>query len=116
MSSPEERPIRTLAVVGAGNMGSGIAQKMAMSGFPVILVDLDDAKVQRGLSIIEKTLAEGVARKVLKPDQADAARARVRGSADFAALADADMVVEAVFEDLAVKREVFGKLAAVCRP
>ncbi|MEZ4302771.1 MAG: 3-hydroxyacyl-CoA dehydrogenase NAD-binding domain-containing protein, partial [Polyangiaceae bacterium] len=112
MSTHEERPIRTLAVVGAGNMGSGIAQKMATSGFPVLLVDLDDAKVQRGLSIIEKTLAEGVARKVFKPEQADAARARIRGTASFADLAEADMVVEAVFEDLAVKRDVFKKLTA----
>lgn len=116
MSTHEERPVRSLAVVGAGNMGSGIAQKIATSGFPVILVDLDDAKVQRGLSIIEKTLAEGVARKVFKPEQADAARGRIRGTADFAELADVDIVVEAVFEDLDVKRAVFARLAEVCRP
>jgi enoyl-CoA hydratase/3-hydroxyacyl-CoA dehydrogenase len=116
MSTQEERPVRALAVVGAGNMGSGIAQKMATSGFPVTLVDLDDQKVQRGLAIIEKTLAEGVARKVVRPEQAEAARARIQGSADFAALAGADLVVEAVFEDLAVKREVFRKLAEVCAP
>jgi enoyl-CoA hydratase/3-hydroxyacyl-CoA dehydrogenase len=112
----QEHPIRTLAVVGAGNMGSGIAQKMAQSGFPVILVDVDDEKVRRGLSIIEKTLAEGVARKVLRQDQADQARARVRGTADFAALKEADLVVEAVFEDLSVKRAVFKRLEEVCRP
>jgi len=58
------RPIRTLAVIGAGNMGSGIAQKAATEGFPVVLVDLDDAKVARGLSIIETTLAQGVERKI----------------------------------------------------
>src|SRR4051794_29411905 len=100
MSTTEERPIRTLAVVGAGNMGSGIAQKMATQGFPVTLVDLDDAKVARGLAIIDKTLAEGVARKVFKPEQAAAIRARIEGTADFAKLAGADLVVEAVFEDL----------------
>src|SRR4051812_4850729 len=100
MSTTPEKPIRTLAVVGAGNMGSGIAQKMASSGFPVTLVDLDDEKVRRGLSIIEKTLAEGVARKVFKPEQVEAIRARIRGTSDFAALAEADLVVEAVFEDL----------------
>ncbi|MBK8258968.1 MAG: enoyl-CoA hydratase/isomerase family protein [Polyangiaceae bacterium] len=116
MSTHEERPIRTLAVIGAGNMGSGIAQKMATSGFPVILVDTDDSKVQRGLSIIEKTLAEGVARKVLRQDQADAARAKIRGTSSFEDLAEADLVVEAVFEDFNVKRDVFRKLTAVCRP
>jgi enoyl-CoA hydratase / 3-hydroxyacyl-CoA dehydrogenase len=116
MKNHEERPVRTLAVVGAGNMGSGIAQKMATSGFQVLLVDLDDSRVARGLSIIEKTLAEGVARKVFKPEQAEAARSRIRGTASFADLAEADLVVEAVFEDLAVKRDVFKKLAEVCRP
>jgi len=115
MSTRQERPIRTLAVVGAGNMGSGIAQKMATQGFPVILVDLDDAKVARGLAIIDKTLAEGVARKVFKQDQAAAIRARIQGTADFASLADADLVVEAVFEDLGVKRDVFRRLEQVCR-
>lgn len=116
MSQHEERPIRSLAVVGAGNMGSGIAQKIATSGFPVLLVDRGEAEVARGLAIIEKTLAEGVARKVFKPEQAEAIRGRIRGTTDYADLADTDLVVEAVFEDLGVKREVFQKLAKVCRP
>ncbi len=116
MSTTQEKPIRTLAVVGAGNMGSGIAQKMASSGFPVILVDLDDEKVRRGLSIIDRTLAEGVARKVFKPEQVEAIRGRIHGTSDFTALAEADLVVEAVFEDLGVKREVFHRLEEVCRP
>lgn len=115
MSTAQERPIRTLAVVGAGNMGSGIAQKMATMGFPVILVDRDDALVQRGLSIIDRTLAEGVERKVFKPDQAQAIRGRVRGTSRFEELAEADLVVEAVFEDITVKREVFQRLEQVCR-
>jgi enoyl-CoA hydratase/3-hydroxyacyl-CoA dehydrogenase len=115
MSTTEERPIRTCAVVGAGNMGSGIAQKIATQGFPVILVDLDDAKVERGLSIIDKTLAEGVARKIFKPEQAAATRARIEGTSDFTRLASADLVVEAVFEDLGVKRDVLRRLEEVCR-
>lgn len=116
MSTTHDTPIRTLAVVGAGNMGSGIAQKMAQSGFPVILVDLDDEKVRRGLSIIDKTLAEGVARKVFKPEQVEQIRGRITGTADFGALAAADLVVEAVFEDLGVKRGVFERLEKVVRP
>ena len=55
MTTTNQSPIRTLAVIGAGNMGSGIAQKMATEGFPVILVDLYDDKVARGLAIIERT-------------------------------------------------------------
>ncbi|MFO0591645.1 MAG: 3-hydroxyacyl-CoA dehydrogenase NAD-binding domain-containing protein [Polyangiaceae bacterium] len=116
MSTTHDNPIRTLAVVGAGNMGSGIAQKMAQSGFPVILVDLDDEKVRRGLAIIDKTLAEGVARKVFKPEQVEQIRGRITGTADFGALAAADLVVEAVFEDLGVKRGVFERLEKVVRP
>ena len=111
-----EKNLQKLAVIGAGNMGSGIAQKMASEGFEVTLVDLDDEKVQRGLEIVRTTLAEGVERKIFKPDQADAIRARVRGTADWTDLADVDLVVEAVFEDLEVKRNVFERLEAVCRP
>jgi enoyl-CoA hydratase/3-hydroxyacyl-CoA dehydrogenase len=93
------RPVRVLAVIGAGNMGSGIAQKAATEGFPVILVDVDDAQVARGLAIIEKTLADGVERKIFRPDDAKAIRERITGTADWSKLEGADLVVEAVFED-----------------
>ena len=110
------RPIRALAVIGAGNMGSGIAQKAASEGFPVVLVDLDDAKVERGLATIDRTLAEGVERKIFRPDDAKAVRSRISGTADWSRLAGADLVIEAVFEDLAVKRGVFARLEQACRP
>ena len=110
------RSLRTLAVIGAGNMGSGIAQKAAAEGFPVLLIDLDDAKVARGLGIVEKTLAEAVERKIHRPDDASAIRSRITGTADWSKLAAADLVVEAVFEDLEVKRSVFARLEEVCRP
>jgi enoyl-CoA hydratase / 3-hydroxyacyl-CoA dehydrogenase len=106
---------RTLAVIGAGNMGSGIAQKAAAEGFPVILVDLDDAKVARGLSIVEKTLAQAVERKIHRAEEAAAIRARITGTADWSKLSAADLVVEAVFEDLEVKRKVFARLEEACR-
>ena len=112
---PSTRPVRTLAVIGAGNMGSGIAQKAATEGFPVILVDLDDAKVDRGLSIIDQTLAAGVLRKIFRPDDAKAIRARITGTSDWSKLATVDLVIEAVYEDFDVKRGVFEKLEAVCR-
>jgi len=109
------RTLRTLAVIGAGNMGSGIAQKAAAEGFPVVLVDLDDAKVARGLSIVEKTLAEAVERKIHRAEDAAAIRARITGTADWSKLSAADLVIEAVFEDLEVKRSVFARLEEVCR-
>ncbi len=104
-----------LGVVGAGNMGSGIAQKMASEGFTVILVDLDEEKVARGVASIRKTLAEGVERRIFKPADAEAIQARVSGTTDWDKLRQADCVVEAVFEDLRVKQEVFARLSSVCR-
>jgi enoyl-CoA hydratase/3-hydroxyacyl-CoA dehydrogenase len=97
-------------------MGSGIAQKMATEGFDVVLVDVDNAKIARGVAAIEKSLAEGRVRGLFTPDRAAAILARVRGAASLDALADADLVVEAVFEDLDVKRDVFGRLGEACRP
>jgi enoyl-CoA hydratase / 3-hydroxyacyl-CoA dehydrogenase len=111
-----DRPFERLAVIGAGNMGSGIAQKMATEGFPVALVDLDDEKVARGLGIIERTLADGVKRGIFAEAEARAILGRVQGTARFDALANVDLVVEAVFEDLAIKKEVFARLDAVCVP
>ena len=111
-----DRIFERLAVVGAGNMGSGIAQKMASEGFTVTLVDLDDQKVARGLSIIDKTLEDGVQRGIFKADEVAAIRGRLRGTSRFVDLADTDLVVEAVFEDLEIKKNVFQRLDEVCRP
>lgn len=115
MSDSTRDRFRKLAVIGAGNMGSGIAQKMATEGFDVTLVDLADANVERGLAGIAETLKQGVERRIFKPEQADAIRSRIRGTTDWNDLADVDLVVEAVFEDRDVKRDVFAKLEGVCR-
>jgi len=110
------QPLRTLAVVGAGNMGSGIAQKMATEGFDVVLVDLDDQKVAKGVATIERTLKEAVDRGIMRADRTTAIRERVHGTSRFDDLRDADLVVEAVFEDRAIKHDVFRRLESVCRP
>lgn len=109
------RSVRVIAVIGAGNMGSGIAQKAATEGFPTILIDVDDEKVARGIGIIEKTLADGVARKIFREDDAKAIRGRITGTADWSKLSAADLVIEAVFEDFEVKKQVIAKLESVCR-
>jgi len=106
---------RTLAVIGAGNMGSGIAQKMASEGFDVILVDLDEEKVARGLRGIGKTLEDGVERKLFTPETVTGILSRIRGTTRFEDLADADLVVEAVFEEIGIKRDVFARLERACR-
>lgn len=108
--------IDRFAVIGAGNMGSGIAQKIAAEGHPVTLVDLDDDKVARGLGIIRSTLEKGAAKGVFKPAQVEQILGRLRGTSDWRELAEVDLVVEAVFEDLEVKRNVFRRLGEVCRP
>jgi len=115
MQSESNRPFRTLAVVGAGNMGSGIAQKMAAEGFDVVMVDVDERQVARGMGIIAKTLEQGVERRIFKPEVAAGIRGRIAGTADWGRLAEADLVVEAVFEDVAVKRDVFARLDEACR-
>src|SRR5436309_8714561 len=96
-------------------MGSGIAQKMASEGFRVVLVDLDNEKVARGMQAIERMLADGVARGVFSAARAAEILSLIKPTATFEDLSGADLVVEAVFEDLAVKREVFGRLERVCR-
>ena len=113
---PRPRALRRLGVVGAGNMGSGIAQKMATEGYPVILVDLDKQQVARGLKRIEDTLAEGRDRRIFTAEQAEAIRGRIKGKTEPLALADCDLVVEAVFEDLEVKLDLFRRLDQVCDP
>src|SRR5881392_2731907 len=107
---------RTLAVIGAGNMGSGIAQKMASEGFDVLLVDLDEEKVARGLRGITQTLHDGIERKLFTPERVKEILSRIRGTTAFEDLADVDLVVEAAFEDMTVKRDVFARLERVCRP
>lgn len=107
--------MRHLGVVGAGNMGSGIAQKMAAEGFQVALVDVDDARVSRGLDTIQATLTDAIGRRILTPDEAAAIAGRIHGSTALADLASADLIVEAVFEDSGVKRDVFRRLDEVCR-
>lgn len=105
-----------VGVVGAGNMGSGIAQKLAQEGLLVTLVDVKEEFVSRGLSNIKNTLQEGVNRKVFTPEQMEATLTRVEGTVSMEALADADLVIEAVFEDLEVKGQLFKKLDEICQP
>ena len=106
--------INKIAVIGAGNMGSGIVQKFAQEGLNVVMVDLKDEYVERGLGIIRQTLQEGVDRKIFKPEQVDDIFSRIEGSSDFNAAADADLVIEAVFEDKQVKADLFKKLDQIC--
>jgi 3-hydroxybutyryl-CoA dehydrogenase len=106
----------TLAVIGAGLMGSGIAQVAAQAGWTVTLRDLDDAATQRGMDTIRTSLEKFAAKGKLSSEEVEAALDRITLTTDLAAAADADIVVEAVFEQLEVKQEVFRELDRICRP
>jgi len=104
-----------LAVIGAGLMGSGIAQVAAQAGWSVVLRDLDDAATGRGLAGIEKSLGKFANKGTISEADAAAALSRITTTTDLEAAADADVVVEAVFEQLEVKQEVFRALDGICK-
>lgn len=95
-------------------MGSGIAQKLAQEGLEVTLVDLTEERVGRGIAIIRQTLEEGVSRGIFSEREMSGTLARIRTSTDYGDLKDADLVIEAVFENLQVKGDVFEKLDRIC--
>ncbi len=100
-----------VAVIGAGLMGSGIAQVAAQAGFDVHLRDVDDESIERGLTGIDKSLARFVAKGRLSETEAAEARARIKGTTSLAdAVADTEVVVEAIFENLEIKTELFQEL------
>jgi 3-hydroxybutyryl-CoA dehydrogenase len=100
----------TVAVVGAGLMGSGIAQVSAVAGYDVVLRDVTDEALARGRSAIEASLAKFVDKQRLSADDASAAVSRIRTVTDLDAVSDASIVVEAIFENLDAKRELFATL------
>jgi 3-hydroxybutyryl-CoA dehydrogenase len=106
--------IDTIGVVGAGTMGHGIAQVAATSGYDVVMRDVEQAFVDSGFDGIDDSLDRLVGRDSLTEEEADAARDRIEGTTDLAALADCDFVVEAVVENMDVKQDVFADLEEVC--
>jgi 3-hydroxybutyryl-CoA dehydrogenase len=101
-------------VVGAGLMGSGIAQVAAVNGWTVTLRDLSDDALDRAMQTIDTSLGRFAGKGVISAEQHDTAMARITTTTELDAAGEADIVVEAVFEDLATKREVFAVLDRVC--
>src|SRR5687768_6275761 len=99
--------IERVGVLGAGLMGHGIAQVAAQAGCEVVLREVDDATLAKGLGRIEKQLARAVEKGKLDAGEADAARARIHGTTDYGDLADCDLVLEAITEDLGLKLEMW---------
>src|SRR6202030_2447771 len=109
-------PIRRAAVIGAGTMGAGIAMTFANAGLAVSVLELSGAALERGLGLIAKSYDGSVARGSLTRERADQALALIHGVTEYEALSGADIVIEAVFEDLKVKQEVFARLDKVAAP
>lgn len=109
------RDVQTVAVLGAGTMGSGIAYACLGAGCRVHLLDSDEAGLARGESTIRKLFDGGVARGKLSEADAAEGLSRLHATRDYEDVADADLVIEAVFENMAVKKEVFARLDAVCK-
>ena len=111
------QPIQRVAIVGAGNMGSGIAQKTAQEEFDVQMVDREQQWVDRGQGIIADFLSEAVERRIFSSAQVEAIQGRITGVVGVEnTAADTDLVIEAVFEDFDVKTAVFTTLDAACGP
>jgi 3-hydroxybutyryl-CoA dehydrogenase len=108
--------IERIAVIGAGQMGNGIAQVAATSGFEVVMIDINQEAVDRGMATIERSLNKLVQKERLSQEDADAARARLSVSTDRSPCAEADLVVEAVPEILSLKKSIFEDLDGICGP
>lgn len=108
--------LERVGVVGAGTMGSGIAQVFATAGHEVVMVDTEQRFLDRGLGTIKKSLGKMVEKQKLSAEQSSAVIGRIRCSLDPVSLADSSLVVEAVTEDIGVKRELFARLDSLCQP
>ena len=107
--------IKTIGVLGAGSMGNGIAQVAAQAGYKVVMRDIEDRFVENGLKAIEKFLAKSVEKGKMTGDQKKEILTRIKGTTRMEDLLDVDFVIEAVFEDLDLKKNVFKKLDELTR-
>jgi 3-hydroxyacyl-CoA dehydrogenase len=110
------RQIRAAAVVGAGTMGGGIAMNFANAGIPVTILEMRQEALDKGLATIRKNYESTVKKGKLTPEKFEQRMGLIGGTLDYQEIAGADIVVEAVFEDMAVKEDVFRKLDAVMKP
>ena len=108
--------IRTVGVIGAGQMGNGIAHVSALAGYEVVLTDVSEAALARGLAAIEANMTRQVARQVITPDELKAALKRIRPSADISAHAACDLVIEAATEKRELKEQIFRAVSEVVPP
>ncbi|NNC59684.1 MAG: 3-hydroxyacyl-CoA dehydrogenase [Erythrobacter sp.] len=107
--------IQKVGVIGAGTMGGGIAMNFLSAGIPVTILEMEQAALDRGTGVIAKHYERTAAKGRMKPEQVEQAMGLLTGTLDYADLADCDLVIEAVYESMEVKKEVFGKLDEVVK-
>ncbi len=109
-------PVASVGIIGAGTMGGGIAMNFANAGLPVTLVETSQAALDKGLAVVRRNYENSAKRGKLKAADVEARMALLTGSLSLQDLAGCDLVIEAVFENMAIKQEIFGKLDAICKP
>jgi 3-hydroxybutyryl-CoA dehydrogenase len=108
--------IKSVAVVGAGTMGNGIAQVIAAGNFPVVMTDLNDAALQRGIETIDKSLQRLVSKQKLAADDKNALMARIRTTTRLDDISGCDVIIEAATENIDLKLKIFGELDRIAKP
>ncbi|MGN6622158.1 MAG: 3-hydroxyacyl-CoA dehydrogenase NAD-binding domain-containing protein, partial [Sphingomonas sp.] len=110
------RPIKRVGVIGAGTMGGGISMNFLSAGIPVTIVEMESAALDRGTATIRKNYEATAAKGRMKPEQVEAAMNALTPTLSLDDLADCDLIIEAVYENMDVKKELFTKLDAICKP
>ena len=110
------RDIKRVGIIGAGTMGGGIMMNFLQKGVPCTIVEMQQDALDRGLGVIRKNYDASAAKGRFKPEQVDQMMALITPSLSLDALADCDLIIEAVYEDMGVKKEIFGKLDAIAKP
>ncbi|MEG3086606.1 3-hydroxyacyl-CoA dehydrogenase NAD-binding domain-containing protein [Sphingomonas sp. PB4P5] len=110
------REIKKVGVIGAGTMGGGISMNFLSAGIPVTIVETQQEALDRGTGVMRKNYEGSAARGRIKPEQVEAAMGALTPTLDLAALADCDLIIEAIYENMDVKKELFGKLDQIAKP
>jgi 3-hydroxyacyl-CoA dehydrogenase len=110
------RPIKRVGVIGAGTMGGGISMNFLSAGIPVTIVEMNQEALDRGTGVIRKNYEASAAKGRMKPEQVEAAMGALSPTLDFQALSDCDLIIEAVYENMDVKKEIFGRLDSIAKP
>jgi len=110
------REIKRVGIIGAGTMGGGISMNFLSAGIPVTIVEMKQDALDRGTGIIRRNYEATAAKGRMKPEQVEAAMAALKPTLSLEDLADCDLVIEAVYEEMSVKKDIFGKLDKICKP